>query len=212
MSQALIQNGTLFIISAPSGAGKTSLVHKLINTLDDICVSISYTTRKMRAGEEHGKDYHFVSKQQFADMLANNEFLEHANVFGNSYGTSRNWVEQRLTKGIDVILEIDWQGAAQVRKLFAGSVSIFILPPSLPTLRKRLVHRAQDSKSVIDQRMAQAISEISHYSEFDFHVVNDDFELALKELISIIKAQRANEKVQMASAQQLINELLSKPL
>ena len=203
------RNGTLFIISAPSGAGKTSLVRELLRATHDICVSVSFTTRLKREGEENSKDYHFVSRQQFEEMLIHNEFLEHANVFGNYYGTSKTWVEQELAKGIDVILEIDWQGAEQVRKLFDGSVGIFILPPSLPTLRERLFNRGQDEAEIIESRMAQAVSEISHYAEFDYHVVNDDFGVALNQLNGIIQAQRLKLPLEKTSVQNLINELLS---
>ncbi len=212
MSRSPVRSGTLFIISAPSGAGKTSLVRELVNRLDDICVSISFTTRAKRAGEKNGTDYHFVSRQQFEKMLVDNAFLEHANVFGNYYGTSKSWVEQKLVKGIDVILEIDWQGAKQVRRLVGESIGIFILPPSLQTLRERLVNRGQDSDAIIEQRMAQAVAEISHYAEFDYQVVNDDFEQALEQLITIVHAKRSNLEVRVAPIQELIKELLSNPL
>src|SRR5579884_3074698 len=165
--------GTLYIISAPSGGGKTSLVKALTASMPNIIVSVSHTTRPKRPGEEDGVNYHFVDQAQFKKLLAEDLFLEHATVFGNYYGTSRRWVEEKLQAGIDVVLEIDWQGAQQVRKLMPKTVSIFILPPSREVLLERLQARDQDNKAVIAKRMAAASNEISHYHEYDYLVIND---------------------------------------
>ena len=182
--------GTLFIISAPSGAGKTSLVKALLERDSQVRVSVSDTTRGMRDGERDGVDYNFVTLEAFDERIAAGRFLEYAEVFTNKYGTSRDWVEAELAKGIDVILEIDWQGARQVREQLPESVSIFILPPSLPELRKRLSGRGTDSSEVVEHRMNEAVSEMSHYPEADYLVINDQFELALDQLASIFTAQR----------------------
>jgi len=201
--------GTLFIISAPSGAGKTSLVKALCEDNNSLRTSVSFTTRTIRPGEENGVHYHFVNHDDFEAMLERTELLESANVFGNYYGTSQVWVEQQLDAGMDVILEIDWQGALQVRKLLPDSVSIFILPPSRQALEERLNGRGQDDAEVIAKRMAQAKDEMSHYSEFEYLVINDDFSLALTELRAIITAQRLQARRQHQQANNLINELLS---
>lgn len=201
--------GTLFIISAPSGAGKTSLVKALCEDNDTLRTSVSFTTRPIRPGEENGVHYHFVNHDTFEAMLERSEFLESANVFGNYYGTSQVWVEEQLNAGIDVILEIDWQGALQVRKLLPDSVSIFILPPSRQALEERLNGRGQDDAEVIAKRMAQAKDEMSHYSEFEYLIINDDFNEALSELRVIITAQRLRARYQHQQANNLIRELLS---
>ena len=185
-----MQTGTLFTVSAPSGAGKTSLVKALVDSDSGVTVSVSHTTRARRPGEEHGVNYHFVDREQFLEMLGRDAFLEHAQVFDNYYGTSKEWVEQTLAAGRDVILEIDWQGAAQVRRLLPKTVGIFILPPSQEALRERLTGRGQDDKSVIERRMDQAIDEMSHYVEADYLVINDNFDEALAELRAVIAAQR----------------------
>ena len=182
--------GTLYIISAPSGAGKTSLVHAVVATLPSVVVSVSHTTRKMRDGEVDGKDYHYVDEPHFQEMIANDEFLEHANVFGNRYGTSKQQIQDQLLSGKDVILEIDWQGARQIRQLMSGCKSIYILPPSIQALRDRLQSREQDSDDVIESRMREAVSEMMHYAEFDYIVINDDFEQARDELASIFVCNR----------------------
>ena len=174
----MADKGKLFIISAPSGAGKTSLVKELVNSHAEVEVCISHTTRKMRAGEVDGKDYYFISVKQFNNMIAGNEFLEHAQVFDNFYATAQSSVQQQLEQGLKVILEIDWQGAAQVRKHFPDSQSIFILPPSKAELENRLRGRGQDSEEIIARRMQDAESEMSHYDEFDHIVLNDDFDQA----------------------------------
>jgi guanylate kinase len=188
--------GTLFIISAPSGAGKTSLVKALLERVADVVVSVSHTTRKPRAGEQGGVDYHFVSKAEFETMVAAAEFLEHAQVFDNSYGTSRVAVAEQLEAGRDVILEIDWQGARQVRRAAPQAVGVFILPPTRATLRERLTARGQDSEQVIERRMRDAISEMSHYDEYQFLVFNDDFEQAVAELQALFVAQRLRREAQ----------------
>lgn len=201
--------GTLFIISAPSGAGKTSLVKALCENNQTLRTSVSFTTRPIRPGEENGVHYHFVSHDEFEAMLERCEFLESANVFGNYYGTSQVWVEEQLQAGIDVILEIDWQGALQVRKLLPDSVSIFILPPSLQALEERLNGRGQDDAEVIAKRMAQAKDEMSHYSEFEYLVINDDFSTALSELNAIVTTRRLHASRQHLRNDNLIKELLS---
>ena len=182
--------GTLYIISAPSGAGKTSLVHAVVATLPNVVVSVSHTTRKMRDGEVDGQDYHYVDEPHFQEMIANDEFLEHASVFGNRYGTSKQKIQDQLLSGKDVILEIDWQGARQIRQLMSGCKSIYILPPSIQALRDRLQSREQDSDDVIESRMREAVSEMMHYAEFDYIVINDDFEQAREELASIFVCNR----------------------
>lgn len=182
--------GQLFIVSAPSGAGKTSLIKALLEALPDIMVSVSYTTRKQRSGETSGVDYHFSDQNEFQTMVNQDDFLEHATVFGHSYGTSRAHVDQKLLQGIDAILEIDWQGAQQVRKAMNDSCSIFILPPSKQVLEDRLKRRGQDSEEIIAKRMRTAVDEMSHYDEYDFLVVNDNFDMTLTELIAVIKSQR----------------------
>jgi guanylate kinase len=183
--------GTLYIISAPSGAGKSSLLRALLDaTGDELALSVSHTTRAPRPGEVNGQDYHFVDTATFRDMIDSGDFLEHAEVFDNFYGTSKGGVQAQLAAGQDVILEIDWQGARQVRELMPDSVGIFILPPSREALRERLQNRGQDETVVIERRMRDAISEMSHYDEYDYLIINDDFSLALDELASIVRCRR----------------------
>ena len=183
--------GNLFIVSAPSGAGKSSLISALLKDKpSDMQVSVSHTTRQPRPGEVNGQHYHFVSIEAFKALIAANAFFEWAEVFGNYYGTSRTVIEQTLAKGIDVFLDIDWQGGEQVKKLMPDAVGIFILPPSKSELARRLTGRGQDSQEVIDSRMAQAVSEMSHYTQYDFVIVNDDFDTALVDLQAIIRSQR----------------------
>lgn len=201
--------GNLYIISAPSGAGKTSLVKKLIATVENLIVSVSHTTRQSREGEIHGKDYFFVSVDDFRAMQNDNAFLESAQVFDNFYGTAKKTVETNLAQGDDVILEIDWQGAKQVRDLMPNSYSIFILPPSTQILRERLEGRGKDSVEIIDRRMQDAVAEMSHYGEFDYLVVNDDFNTALNELKSIIMANRLQQKSRAIKLKSLIHDLLA---
>jgi guanylate kinase len=200
--------GKLYIISAPSGAGKTSLVKQLMLNNENIRLSISHTTRQQRPGEIHGHDYFFASVEEFQSLLRENAFLEYAQVFDNFYGTSRHGVEQQLQDGLDVILEIDWQGAQQVRKLLPASRSIFILPPSLEVLEQRLRNRAQDSEATIQRRMRDAVTEMSHYPEFDYLIVNDDFDWALQQLQTIIAAGRLRRERQEALLQPLLDALL----
>ncbi|MCW4152130.1 guanylate kinase [Halomonas sp. 18H] len=186
--------GTLFIVSAPSGAGKTSLVRELIESLDGLKVSVSHTTRPRRQGEVDGVNYHFVDHAEFESLIAQGEFFEYAQVFDNLYGTSRGAVEALLQAGQDVILEIDWQGARQVRERFPEAVSVFILPPSRDELERRLAGRGTDQHAVIASRMREAISEMSHHHEYDYLVINDDFTTALRELQSLVTAQRLHQR------------------
>lgn len=201
--------GKLYIISAPSGAGKTSLVKRLRAELDGLAVSVSHTTRAMRDGESDGVDYFFVSVDEFGAMINQQAFLEHAQVFDNYYGTAQQSVESHLALGLDVILEIDWQGAQQVRKMLPDSVSIFILPPSIDVLRQRLQNRGQDDAETIARRMRDAVTEMSHYPEFDYLVVNDDFGLALSQLKSIIVANRLQQSRQQKTLRSLLENLLN---
>ena len=200
--------GTLYTISAPSGAGKTSLVAALLKAAQQICVSISHTTRKQRPGEENGVNYHFVSRDEFTELRDQERFLEWAEVFGNFYGTSRDWVAEQLNQGKDVILEIDWQGAEQVRAKMPGVRSIFILPPDLDALRERLQRRGQDDQETIDRRMQQAREEISHYGAADYLVINDDFETALTDLQAIFRCVRLEKNHQLENHPRLLAQLL----
>ena len=202
--------GNLYVISAPSGAGKTSLVKAAVESMPDILsVSVSHTTRPKRPGEIEGINYHFTDEATFQRMEENQEFLEHATVFGYSYGTSRAWVEETLRKEKDVILEIDWQGCQQIQRLFANCISIFILPPSLADLSQRLQKRNQDNAAVIQQRLADATETISHIDEFDYVIVNDDFNHALRDLRTIIEAGRLLQRKQSLKFSNLIRDLLS---
>lgn len=204
-----MSQGTLYIISAPSGAGKTSLVRELVAATDNIGVSVSHTTRNRRAGETDGINYHFVDEPTFEAMIQRSEFFEHAWVFDRHYGTSRIEVEKRLSHGEDVILEIDWQGARQVREQMQEAVSIFILPPSREALRERLAGRGQDDAATIDRRMRDAISEMSHFDEYDYLVINDDFATAVEDLKGLIGAERLRMTRVKAANHALIGELLS---
>ncbi|MDP3516198.1 MAG: guanylate kinase [Pseudohongiella sp.] len=200
--------GTLYTISAPSGAGKTSLVNALLAQGDPhLCVSISHTTRAKRPGETNGVNYHFVDREQFLAMRAEGTFLESAEVFGNLYGTSAVWVQAQLNSGMDVILEIDWQGAAQVSQLI-DTKSIFILPPSLETLQQRLNSRGQDDEETINRRMQQARDEISHYGAADYLVINDNFASALEDLRAIVRAARLERSHQLDNRGELLASLL----
>lgn len=203
--------GTLYIVSAPSGAGKSSLIQALLKTqpVYDIRVSVSHTTRDMRPGENHGEHYYFVSADEFRQMIDDGAFLEHAEVFGNYYGTSRPAIEKVLAQGIDVFLDIDWQGARQVREKMPLARSIFILPPSREELARRLHGRGQDSDDVIAQRMAKAVSEMSHYDEYNYLIINDDFETALQDLRTIIRAERLRTGRQQLRHDALISKLLA---
>ncbi len=200
-------SGNLFIISAPSGAGKTSLVSALLKINTQIALSISYTTRAPRPGENDGEDYHFVSRDQFLRMAQQGDFLESAEVYGNLYGTSQSWIERQLASGRDILLEIDWQGAAQVRKLMPEAVSIFILPPSLAALESRLNGRGQDSQEVIARRLQAAQEDISHVAEFDYVIINDKLDEALQQLNAVITAVGLRRNSQLSRHATLINQL-----
>ncbi|AEX54227.1 guanylate kinase [Rahnella aquatilis] len=203
--------GTLYIVSAPSGAGKSSLIQALLKTqpLYDTQVSISHTTRAIRPGEKDGEHYFFVDKEAFREMIEHDAFLEHAEVFGNYYGTSRETIEQILASGVDVFLDIDWQGAQQIRKKMPQARSIFVLPPSKDELDRRLRGRGQDSEEVIAKRMAQAVAEMTHFAEYDYLIVNDDFDLALSDLKTIIRAERLRLSRQRLRHDGLITKLLA---
>ena len=198
--------GNLFVVVAPSGAGKTSLVAALLAQEKNIRLSISHTTRTPREGELHGRDYHFVERGAFEAMIAADDFLEHADVYGNYYGTSRRWIEAELEGEHDVLLEIDWQGARQVRKLFAQMVGIFILPPSIVELERRLQGRGKDSAEVIARRMASAREDISHVLEFEYIIVNESFDVALGDLASVVRAARLSRERQMERLAKLKDE------
>ncbi len=200
---------TLFIVSAPSGAGKTSLVRAMMERLGRIAFSVSHTTRAPRPGEVDGHDYHFVDVPGFEAMIAAGDFLEHAKVFENYYGTARASVEGQLAAGQDVFLDIDWQGAAQVRAAWPEVVSIFILPPSRAALEARLRGRGQDSDEIIAKRMRGAVSESAHYAEYDYLIINDDFPSALEELMAIVRAQRLRQPIQARRHADLLSSLLA---
>lgn len=201
-------SGNLFIITAASGAGKTSLVRALLAADTQIKLSISYTTRPPRPGEANSVDYHFVEDAAFLKMLAEGDFLESAEVHGARYGTSKTLVNQALAQGDDLILEIDWQGAAQVRTLYPQAISIFILPPSMPELAARLKGRGQDSEQVIAKRLAAARNEMSHVAEFDYVTINDKFEQALQDLAAIVRTQRLKCSAQLARHAELVKGLI----
>jgi len=200
------RKGVLYIVSAPSGAGKTSLVKALLKADPAIRLSVSYTTRTPRPGETDGRDYHFVSRQQFEKMLAEGEFLEHAEVYGNLYGTSKGSITRDLNAGHDILLEIDWQGAEQVRRHFPQSATIFILPPSFNALRTRLAGRGQDSDEVIERRLAAAAHDVAHAEAFDYIIVNDDFDHALQDLIAITRSIRLEAARQLNRYAALFDE------
>ena len=202
------RRGILYTVSAPSGAGKTSLVKALLEADPQVSVSVSHTTRTMRPGEIHGKDYYFVDESEFLRMVDAGEFLEHAKVFSNYYGTTKQWVEDTLAAGNDVILEIDWQGALQVHEWLPSTQGIFILPPSKASLESRLKQRGQDDQAVIDRRMQEAFSEMSHYHEAQWLIINDQFEQALTELKTIMAAGRLSLAAQQKQHQKLLAELL----
>lgn len=208
MSETKKISGQLYVVSAPSGAGKTSLVKALVDTNGDLAVSVSHTTRPQRPGEVDGVNYHFVSEAAFCDLREQGGFFEWAKVFDNFYGTSKQSVVEQLKQGVDVILEIDWQGAAQVKQQMSAAVAIFILPPSTSALRERLTGRGQDDSSVIDRRMQSARDEISHFGEADYVVLNDRFDRALDDLKTIIKSQRLSKRHQSLHLTSVIDDLL----
>ena len=200
-------SGNLFIISAPSGAGKTSLVQALLDINPHIDLSVSYTTRDPRYGEQDGKDYHFVGRGDFLAMAKRGEFLESAEVYGNLYGTSQSWISQEIARGRDILLEIDWQGAAQVRRLFPDCISIFILPPSLQALEQRLKGRGKDNDAVIARRIAAVSADVAHVAEFDYVIINDNLGEALRELDAVVLSAKLVCARQMSRHQELINQL-----
>jgi guanylate kinase len=199
-------SGNLFVVVAPSGTGKTSLVAELLRREPRVRLSISYTTRGPREGEAHGREYHFVARGEFERMIASGDFLEHANVYGNYYGTSKRWIEEQLAAGEDVLLEIDWQGAAQVRKLFSHMVGIFILPPSFAELARRLEARGKDAPEAIATRMASAREEVSHVLEFEYIIVNEAFETAVMDLQAVVRAARLSRSRQAVRLVSLLAE------
>ena len=202
-----MKQGTLFIVTAPSGAGKTSLVNELLNQIKNLLVSVSHTTRPIRPSETNGKNYHFIDERRFLSMLSNGDFLETADVYGYKYGTSSKWVSAELGRGNDVILEIDWQGAIQIKRQFPGACSIFILPPSLEALIDRLHKRQQDDDETIARRMAQAKEVISHVKDADYAVVNDRFDETVNEVSSIIQSRRLKIDAQMVNLANLLANL-----
>ena len=199
----------LFVLSAPSGAGKTSLVKQACVRMSKLAVSISHTTRPMRPADRDGVDYHFVDEAEFQRMIERGEFLEHARVFGNLYGTSQAEVEKTLAAGTDVLLEIDWQGADQVRRLMPQACSIFIVPPSREILQSRLRGRASDSSAVIERRLQEAVADMKHFSNYEYLIVNDDFELALEQLCAVVMAKRVEVLRQSDEQQVLLSNLLA---
>ena len=202
-----MKQGTLFIVTAPSGAGKTSLVNELLHQIKNLLVSVSHTTRPIRPSETNGKNYHFIDERRFLSMLSNGDFLETADVYGYKYGTSSKWVSAELGRGNDVILEIDWQGAIQIKRQFPGACSIFILPPSLEALIDRLHKRQQDDDETIARRMAQAKEVISHVKDADYAVVNDRFDETVNEVSSIIQSRRLKIDAQMVNLANLLANL-----
>lgn len=202
-----MSSGNLFIICAPSGAGKTSLVNALLEREPDIELSVSYTTRAPRPGETEGRSYHFVTREQFLAMASRGDFLESAEVHGNLYGTGHAWITARRIEGKDILLEIDWQGATQVRRLIPDAIGVFILPPSIEILRKRLEGRGHDSAIVIERRLAAAREEVSHVEEFDYVIINQNFEVAVADLAGIVRTQRLRLSAQVERHQDLINRL-----
>ncbi len=200
-------SGNLFIISAPSGAGKTSLVRALLDINPQIDLSVSYTTRAPRDGERDGEDYHFVSRDKFLAMAQRGEFLESAEVYANLYGTSQTWISQEIAKGRDILLEIDWQGAAQIRRLFPECVSVFVLPPSIVALEQRLKGRGKDADEVIARRLAAVSADVGHIAEFDYVIINDKLQEALRELEAVVLSARLKSAAQLSRHQALINQL-----
>ena len=200
-------SGKIFILSAPSGTGKTSLTKALLRVNINLWLSISYTSRPIRPGEVEGDDYYFIERKVFEQMLGNGEFIESAEVYGNLYGTSQKWINETIDSGKDVLLEIDSQGAQQVRKIFSNVVSIFVLPPSLEVLESRLKDRNQDSKEVIAKRMDAAKEEISHVSEYDYVIINDNMDIALRDLVCVVQSERLRMSAQLIRYHDLVTQL-----
>ena len=198
-------SGCLYVVVAPSGAGKSTLVNALLEREPDIGLSISYTTRAPRPGEVSGREYFFVTREEFAAMVKRGDFLEHAEVYGNFYGTSRTWIEKTRAEGSDVLLEIDWQGARSVKKLFRDMTYIYILPPSIEVLRERLVKRGKDSTEVIERRLAAAREDLKHVHEADYVIINEDFSVALTDLQSVVRALRVTAARQLKLHAKLIS-------
>ena len=198
-------NGCLYVIVAPSGAGKSTLVNALLEREPDVGLSISYTTRPPRPGEQSGREYFFIGKEEFQAMVARGEFLEHAEVYGNWYGTSKHWIEKTRAAGSDVVLEIDWQGARSVKALFPDMTFIYILPPSIEVLRQRLVKRGKDAKEVIERRLAEAREDLKHVHEADYVIINEDFSIALRDLQSVVRALRVTAARQLKRHAQLVS-------
>jgi guanylate kinase len=203
-----VQRGRLFVVAAPSGAGKTSLVKALLERKPELRLSVSHTTRKMRPTEQAGREYHFVSIPEFKELIARDQFLEHAQVFDNFYGTGKGPVEEQLAAGRNVILEIDWQGARQVRKSMPSASTIFILPPSRAALEQRLRNRGTDSDEVIVRRLRDAVGDMSHWNEFDYVVVNEDFDRAANDLVSIVSGNGEALRSGRPALQPLLKDLL----
>lgn len=201
--------GILYIVSAPSGAGKTSLLNAIVSDIENLTVSVSHTTRDARPGEEEGVNYFFTEVESFQEKVSAGEFLEYAEVFGNFYGTSQHKVEEQLSNGLDVILEIDWQGARKVRDIFPESKSIFILPPSKAALEQRLTNRKTDSEEVIHKRMCEACNEMQHYNEYDYLIINDDFDTASEHLKAIFLSHRSHLSFQSEKYAELLANLVA---
>lgn len=200
-------SGKLFILSAPSGTGKTSLTKALLRANINLWLSVSYTSRPMRLGEVEGHDYYFVERKVFEQMLGNGEFVESAEVYGNLYGTSQKWINEAIESGKDVLLEIDSQGAQQIRKIFSNVVNIFVLPPSLEVLESRLRDRNQDSKEVIAKRLNVAKEEISHVSEYDYVIINDNMDIAVRDLVCVVQSERLRMSAQLVRYHELVTQL-----
>jgi guanylate kinase len=201
-------SGNLYVVAAPSGAGKTTLVRLLLEREPEIQLSVSFTTRPPRPGEENGREYHFVAVDAFRAMISRDEFLEWAEVHGNFYGTSKKWIRDQLTAGHDVLLEIDWQGAQQVRKLFPDALSIFILPPSIDELTRRLIGRGTDAPEIIERRLAAAEAEMRHVGEFDYVIINDQLDQALEDLRAIVRSSRLNVRKQQVQHPAMFAKLI----
>jgi guanylate kinase len=202
-----MNKGNLYVVTAPSGAGKTTLVLALLAAEPQVQLSVSYTTRAPREGEADGRDYHFVTREKFVEMINHGDFLEHAEVHGNLYGTSQSWITDAISSGRDILLEIDWQGAQQVRKIFPDAIGIFILPPSAAILEQRLRNRGKDSEEAIRQRLINAREEIGHVDEFDYAIVNEHIDLAVRDIVGIVRAERCRLAKQSLRHGELIASL-----